>query len=114
MLGCQIVSSADMVEVCSFQPILGQVLEAFVQMVWHSFHLFSLCEKLSVPARVKGLHSSCFLLGSYVCALHCAKYGSEAHVLYLVEFVPVGLGCCSPHTCSIFKRWSHCPSVHCL
>jgi len=44
----------DIVEACSFQPILGQVLEVFVQwMVWHSFHLFSMCEKLSVPSRVK-------------------------------------------------------------
>ena len=34
----------DMVEACSFQPFLGQVLEAFVQwMVWHSFHIFSPC-----------------------------------------------------------------------
>ena len=81
-----------MVEACSFQPILGQVLEVFVQwMVWHSFHLFSVCEKLSIPSRVKGLHSSCFLHVSYGCALHCAKYGSEAHVLYLVEFIRVGL-----------------------
>ena len=103
----------DMVEACSFQPILGQVLEAFVQwMVWHSVH--TVCEKLSVPSRVNGLHSSCFLHGSYGCALHCAKCGSETHVLYLVEFVRVGLGFCSPRTCSLFKRWSHCPSVHCL
>ena len=106
---------------CSFntwwrlgQPILGHILEAFVQwIVWYSVHLFSLCEKFSVHSRVKGLHSSCFLHGSYGCALHCAKYGSEAHVLYLVEFVRVGLGCCSPRTCSIFKHWSHCPSVPC-
>ena len=65
----------------------------------HSFQLFSVCEKLSVPSRDKGLHSICFLHGSYGCALHCAKYGSEAHVLYLVEFINVGLGCCSPRTC---------------
>ena len=65
----------------------------------HSFQLFSVCEKLSVPSRDKGLHSICFLHGSYGCALHCAKYGSEAHVLYLVEFINVGLGCSSPRTC---------------
>ena len=70
-----------MVEACSFQPILAQVLEAFVQwMVWHSFHIFSVCEKLSAPSRVKGLYSSCVLHGSYGCALHCAENGSEAHV----------------------------------
>ena len=68
-------------------------------MVWYSVHLFSVCEKRSVHSRVNGLHSSCSLHGSYGCALHCAKYGSDAHVLYLVEFVRVGLGCCSPRTC---------------
>ena len=84
----------DMVEACSFQPILGKVLDAFVQwMVWHSFQVVSVCEKLSVPSRAKGLHFSYFLHGSYGCALHCAKYGSEVHALYLVEFVRVGLGC---------------------
>ena len=55
----------DMVEAGSFQPNLGQILEAFVQwMVWHSFHIFSVCEKLSVHSSAKGLHSSCFLHGS--------------------------------------------------
>ena len=52
--------------------------------VWHSFHIFSVCEKLSVHSRVKTLHSSCFLYDGYGCALHGAMYRSEAHVLYLV------------------------------
>ena len=109
---------------CSFKTWLRPILfSLFLVKSWRRlcsgwsgifFHLFSVCEKLSVPSRVKELHFSCFLHGSYGCALHCAKYSSEDHVLYLVEFVRVGLGCCSPRTCSVFKRWSHCPSVPCL
>ena len=99
-----------MVEACSFQPNLGQVFMRVCSR--RSFHLFSVCEKLSVPSCVKG---TCFLHGSYGCALHSAKYGSEAHDLYFVlGFVRVGLDCCSPHTCSIFKCWCHCTGVHCL
>ena len=82
-------------------------------MVWHSVHLFSVCEQLGVPSIVKGLHSSYFLHGSNGCALHCAKCGSEAYVLYLVQFVRVALGCCSPCTCSVFKRWSHIQCTVC-
>ena len=77
-------------------------------------HFLPVCEKLSVPSCVKEFHCSCCVHGSFGCALHCAKYGSEAHVLYLVEFVRVGIGCCSPRTCSIVKCYLPYPSVHCL
>ena len=80
----------DMVETCYFQRILGQVFEAFVQwMVWHSFHLFSVCEKLTVPSRVKGLHFSVGVL-----------FIAPSMVL------SVGLGCCSTRTCTrTYSRW---------
>ena len=84
----------DMVEACSFQPILGQILKAFVQwMVWYSFHLFSVCEKLSVPSRVKslflvrevlvGLLCACVSCNHYVLAKGCYWLRGGPSVLYL-------------------------------
>ena len=98
----------DMVEACSFQPIIGQVFEAFMQwMVWHYF-IFSLYVR-----SLAFFHVSRGSIPAGVCMVAMGvlfmTYGYEAHFLCLVEFIWV----LAARTCSVFKCWSHCPSVHC-